>query len=352
MIAGVFFFMTLAGCSEQTSSGVADGSRWQPASDDTIVYALPGDTGEGASLYELRRELSRNSADPAIAARYATVALKNYAQSGDPRLLGYARGALQRWQAVAAPPPAIWLLRGRLTQTEHRFEAAGMDMDRLLALHPDKPEALLLAADAWRRAGNLSAARGRCLTLSLAGFPELARLCAADVQLSSGQPQLALNTAAATIENYGAELDDEILSWAHAIHAEAATASGAVESALDSWDLALTATSQPTLALQIGRVDTLLEAQRYEAVLQALEPLPAADAVVLRRAIAGNALQHADLDAWRDELLVRFDDPAYTADDSLHWRERALFELDVMQQPQAALRAAQRNWAIQKGFED
>ncbi|NNL54039.1 MAG: hypothetical protein HKP32_02670, partial [Woeseia sp.] len=33
-------------------------------------------------------------------------------------------------------------------------------------------------------------------------------------------------------------------------------------------------------------------------------------------------------------------------------RERALFELDVMQQPQAALRAAQRNWAIQKGFED
>ncbi|MGB5579561.1 MAG: hypothetical protein WBM68_03265 [Woeseia sp.] len=352
VIAGVFLILMLAACAPQDSSGVAGGTRWQPASNDDIVFTFAASASDETSLYALRRELSDNPSDAPRAALYAMTALKSYALSGDPRLLGYAAGALQNWQDVAAPPLDIWLLRGRLTQTEHRFADAAKDMDRLIAVHPGNAEALLLAADAWRRSGNVSAARGRCLALSLSGHDPLARLCAADVQLALGETAKAQTTAAQVISDFANQLDDEALAFAHAIHAEAATANGATDIALDSWAGALAATPQPPLALRLGRVDTLLEAKQYDAALRALDGMPEADAVLLRRAIAGTALQHPQLAAWRTALLQRFTDPAYTAEDSLHWRERALFELDVMQEPTSALRFAERNWAVQKGYED
>jgi hypothetical protein len=352
LVAGVFFFLMLAGCSPQERATVAGGIRWQPAAADTVVFTFDEGSGETASLYELRLEMSAKGADPVLAAEFATAALRNYARSGDPRMLGYAAGALLNWQEAARPPLAIWLLRGRLTQTEHHFETAALDMDRLLTEYPRNAEALLLAADAWRRAGNLSAARGRCLQLSLAGFGDLARLCAADIQLALGQPALALKAAAAAIQQGKSRLQDETLAWAHAVHAEAAIASGDSATALASWASALAATSQPALALRLGYVDALLAARQFNEALAELSVMPEADAVLLRRAIAADATGAKSLATLRRELQERFADVAYTANDSLHWRERALFELDVMKEPATALQYAQRNWALQKGFED
>ncbi len=352
LIAGASLLILLAGCARQDAAAVASASRWQPASDDTIILELPAATAASQSLYDLRQELLAETADPIRAARYASAALQGYQRSGDPRLLGYANGALSEWRDTRMPPLQIWLLRARLLQTEHQFELAAREADALLKAYPRHTEALLLSADAWRRAGNLAAARGRCLSLSLNGRAALASLCAADIQLSLGRAAPAMETAAASIADISAGLSGEELAWANAILAEAATASGSFEVALDSWERALGATEQPPLALRLGLVDTLLEAQRFTAALDYLDSLPAVDAVLLRRAIAGTALEHRDLAKWRHTLQQRFADPVYADDSSLHWRERALYELHVTGDADAALEYAQRNWQVQKGFED
>jgi hypothetical protein len=71
------------------------------------------------------------------------------------------------------------------------------------------------------------------------------------------------------------------------------------------------------------------------------------DALLLRYALALQALKSPDAPAQVEALRARFD-AAMLRGDTVHQREQARFELALQHNPGAAVTVAKRNWAVQK----
>jgi hypothetical protein len=317
---------------------------------ETVVLQLDSGSDPMLRLATMWRALQLQPDDAAAATRYAGLALEIYATSGDARFLGYAEGALARWREAEKPPLSIWLLRGRILQTQHRFAEAGSDLDRLLAVHGDSAEGMLLAADAWRRAGDIHRARLRCAGLAFAGWHDLARHCTADVLLSLGKAEKA-HELLSSREAASGRAPPEMAQWMLAVAADAAVAAGRRSEARALFERAL-AIPGAGIALHTAYADLLLGDGRPREAIATLSGLPDADAVVLRRAIAAKRLGQASLDRLRESLRARFAEARALDAGALHLRERALFELLVEANPDAALALAGKNWTLQKGWED
>jgi tetratricopeptide (TPR) repeat protein len=337
--------MLLWGAADRDSPAVP-----QPLQADTLVMELDGGGDPILRLAAAWRALQLQPGHADAATRYAGLALTYYGTSGDARFLGYAEGALAPWREAMNPPRSVWLLRGRILQTQHRFADAGADLDRLLAVHGDSAEAMLLAADAWRRAGDIGRARSRCAGLAFAGWPDLARYCAADVLLSLGKTQEA-DQLLSSGEVVYADMPTETAQWRLAVAADAAAAAGRAAEARALFEQAL-AIPGAGIALHVAYADLLLGEGRSQDAVDALSDLPDADAVLLRRAIAARRLRHDSFNQLRERLRVRFADAGAFDTARLHLREQALFELLVEDDPDAALALAEENWTLQKGWDD
>lgn len=334
----------------RATDGGARPDVWVPESADTVVLHLNDADGALRRLAALRRMLQTDPRDVGMAGRYSRLALEHYAVTGDARFLGFAEGALAPWRNDPAPPEAIWILRARVLQTEHRFVDAAMELDRLLRKHADSVESMLLAADAWRRAGAIDKAKARCAGLALAGRQDLARYCAADVLLSLGEAERAWELAA-MLSNFPEDADDGARQWTLGVKADAAAAAGRHRAAESFYRHAL-ALPRPPIALHVAYADLLLSNDRPREALDNLARLPEADAVLLRRAMAARRLGLPELEDYRDRLLRRFADAEALGTAARHLREKAMFALHVEQDPHAALGYARENWRIQKGPED
>ena len=337
---------------------------WQPAGrgstpgslaleTDTVVLRLAEGDAALDRLAAAAGELKAGPGDPGSASRYARLALERYALTGDARFLGYAEGALAHWREDESPPESIWLLRGRILQTQHRFADAAAELDRLLAANGPNAEGLLLAADAWRRVGNLDHAKARCAGLAFAGWPTFAKYCVADVLLSLGKAEQAhaLLSSGQIGSGDAPPGSPQMAQWMLAIAGDAAAAAGCTPEARTLYETAL-AVPGAGIALHAAYADLLLGKGLPREALAALAGLPDADAVLLRRAIAAKQLGLAAFGGLRQRLLDRFADARAFGADTLHLREQALFALMVEADADAALTLAAENWAVQKGWED
>jgi hypothetical protein len=93
--------------------------------------------------------------------------------------------------------------------------------------------------------------------------------------------------------------------------------------------------------------DFLLEQGRNDDVINLLQDKTRADALLLRYAIALKATGASTATTQRDNLRARFD-AAMLRGDTVHQREQARFELQLMNNPKRALQLAQANWLVQK----
>ncbi len=334
------------------SPGSALHAHGVDADADTVVLQLDVGDGRSAGLAAMWRDLQQQPDNADAAASYANRALQRYAVGGDARYIGFAQGALEPWREDLRPPLAIWLLRGRILQTQHQFAAAGADLDRLLATHRDAVEGMLLSADAWRRAGDLGRARARCAGVALAGYPLPALHCAGDILISLGEPEQAFATLSQVHEG-PAHGPPRLRQWMLTVAAEAAAAAGKSPQALELYQRAL-AIPEASIAMHASYADLLLAQGHPEKALVALAstPDPDADALLLRRAIAAKRLDHADRHELRERLRERFAEGERLGTAALHWREQALFALKIDDDPDTALGYAKQNWAVQKGPED
>jgi len=346
----VLAFTLAAGCSGDepaTGAGTVPEISADPGEPVTV---LAGDSG--TSIAALRHRLISEPDNGVLAAQLAAMAMREFAKRGQTRFVGYAQTALEPWSNDAAPSLDIWRLRGRIAQSLHRFAAAAEDLDCLLAAHPGDVEALLLSADAWRRAGRIDLARQRCFSLGLSGHHALARLCAADILSTLGRGEDAYRIASQTMASARDRLPPDTSAWGGSVLGDAAFASGRLEEARVAYESALSATVSPTLSTGLALADVLLELRDFEAVRQLLDALPPCDAVLLREA----RLAAATGDPSAPELSARlgrgFELNAPTADAELHLREQAMFELHVLGNGVRALELASRNWQLQKGWED
>ena len=114
--------------------------------------------------------------------------------SSDLRELGAAQAALAPWWSQADAPAQAVLLRARVRQAQHDFDAALADLHRLLGragLAPDdRAQALLDAAALHQLRADLPQARALCEQLRTLA-PLQASACLAELDSLAGQAQAA-----------------------------------------------------------------------------------------------------------------------------------------------------------------
>ena len=168
-----------------------------PARDDEVLEVLPTPLGSTTrELRGLRGELVARPGHLATASRVARRYLELARASGDPRLLGWAEGALSPWWSEAEPPDDVLRLRASILERRHEFDAALGDLARLIVRRPHDPEAWLGAAMIHQARGEPRAAARSCAPL-LGAAPELvAASCLAGAASLAGDAERARGWAA------------------------------------------------------------------------------------------------------------------------------------------------------------
>ncbi len=331
-------------------AGVAVGAAaapFTPAQDSAVVERLPARASdpELRRVESLRRQLAAHPDDARlrveIARRYFEMAMAQ----GDPRYIGYASATIAPLTASGQNSAGYWLVRGQLEQYSHSFGPALTSLERA-ALADDKAVEPL----AWRAAIFMVQARhaealAECARLTPLSLPLFGAGCTAYVRAATGQlaaahEQLAAAAAAST----GAP--PELLLWTNTRLAEMAVRLQRFDKAEDYFKraLALGIIDQFLLA---AWSDFLLERGRPAEVLTLLAGWERSDVLLLRLALAGQALKDPRAAGWATQLRDRFDAAAQRGD-RLHEQEAARFELDIEGQPRKALAFASLNYQVQK----
>ena len=255
--------------------------------------------------------------------------------SGDPRTLGYAESVLAGLPETGTTGVEVLVLRATIEQSRHRFDEARLLLDRALEQAPAHVQARLTRATIAHVRGDLDAARTDCSALRETA-PTVAVICGAIGDSLSGRNAAALKALEGVT-------DPSLRGWALSLAGEIHEQQGALDAAVRAYtaSLALGADLYTTVAL----ADALIAQQRWPQAEALLLPMPATDAVLLRRWRVARA-QQRDAGALQTLLTERFA-AAQTRGELLHAREAALFALDRGDSA-VALKLARQNWNDQR----
>jgi Tfp pilus assembly protein PilF len=316
-----------------------------PASGAQVIERLPRRTDPvQRELAHLRAALTRMPRNLGVAALFARRCIEQARIEGDPRYLGYAEAALAPWWKEKAPPSQVLLLRATLLQSTHRFAAALADLDTVLARDAGNTQAWLTRATVAMVTGDHAAARASCERLRGEAPPLVAQTCLSSLGSVTGAGRRSYTELAAALS--AQQADPGVRLWIDTLLAEMAARRGDAAQAQRHFDAALAA-GEPDSYLLAAYADFLLDRKRPQEVVRLLKDHTRADNLLLRYAIALKASGAPEAGASIAALRDRFD-AAMLRGDTVHQREQARFELVLRSDPQAAVRLAKANWAVQK----
>ncbi len=317
-----------------------------PKDDAAVLERLPLRRADpaAAELRQRRATLAARPDDPAAAAALARRYFELAMAQGDPRYVGYAEGALRPWKADDAPADVLFV-RGLLKQYRHDFQGALRDLDAALRREPEH-----IGARSWRAAifmvgADYPAARDECRALEPLASELLVAGCRAAVDGATGKARPAYDDLKAALEERP-DAPRELRLWVLTRLAELA------------WRLEQPAAAERHFrdALALGErddfllaayADFLLEQRRPQEVSVLLRKWGQSDNLLLRLALAANALQLAETRTYTKTLAERFAAAALRGE-RLHLAEEARFLLELKGDPVAALAAAAENWKSQR----
>lgn len=324
----------------------ASAKPFVPTGDDVVVERLPeqGDP-ELKELKRLRAALATDPRNLDTATGVARRGIEAARATGDPRFLGQAQAALMPWWTAADPPSAALLLRATLKQSQHDFDGAIKDLDRLLTREPTNGQALLTRATVLTVRGNYADAQRDCRKLARLTTALVATACIAGPASLSGEADDAYRTLALALERAGDP--PGIRAWALTLAAEIAARRGDVGA--DTLFREAFALDARDAYLRAAYADFLLDNDRPRDVLPLLRDETRNDTLLLRLALAEQRLPEAraSFDIHRADLAARFD-AARARGDTLHQREEARFRLAIEGDAQGALALARENWKVQR----
>lgn len=318
-----------------------------PAAGNEVITELPR---QDDGLRALRAAVAAAPRDPvpalALARRYVMLGR----ESADPRYYGQAQAVLAPWWDRPDAPNAVRLLRATLLQNGHHFSEAQAELRQVVAADPRAAQAWLTLATVQAVQGDTAGAIASCGRLSsLTGQLETFA-CLAVASANTGRMQGAEQLLALGLEREG-NAAPEIRTWALTMLAELAARRGDAPLAQRRFVTALrVAPADPYL---LGAyADFLLDRGRAADVPALLKAHHRNDALLLRHALALQALGRREaLAPVRAELQARFD-AAELRGDAVHLREQARFTLHLRGDARAALALARRNWQVQKELAD
>ena len=296
-------------------------------------------------LRQMRADLLANPRDAAAAVRLARRYFELASAEGDPRYIGYAEAALRPWTALPEPPTEVVLVRALLRQYRHEFIPAMADLDRVLMSQPGNVEAIAWQVALHRVQADYDKAREACKRLAATGTPLEAIACHAALDSINGKSREAHAKLAAALTRYKAQ-STEYLQWLLVRLGEMALRFGDKALAEKHFKDAI-ATGHTDGFVLAAYADLLLDANRAGEVLVLLRNWESSDVLLLRLALAADALKSANAEKYRRALADRFAAAALRGD-RLHLQEEARFELYLRKNPAKAVKLALEDWAVQR----
>jgi len=263
---------------------------------------------------------------------------------GDPRFLGQAQAILIPWWQESTPPPAALLLRATIKQNTHEFDSALVDLDEILSMQPTNAQAWLTKASILQVQARYDDARRACQPLARFAARHVFLACFSDIAGVTGQAAKSQIVLRELLVHPGVSGSERL--WISIMLAEIAARTGDAQTADRSFSEILK-TSVKNQYLLGAYADFLLDRGRHRDVVALLQHETRADGLLLRLAIAEQALNLATFRDHVATLTARF---AASRDrgTNVHVREEARFTLVLLRNPQEALPLAQMNWKVQR----
>ena len=295
-------------------------------------------------LAALRTDLQRHPRNLESAVKLAARYIEQGRSEGDPRFLGQAQAVLAPWWDDPAAPPAILILRATIKQNAHEFGPALLDLDRALTAQPTNIQAWLTKASILQVQARYPEARRACQLLTRLAARHIALACLTDIEGLTGHVTQNRRLLRTILDQ--SNVPDRERIWIFTILGELAARVGDTQEAERSYREAIAVGIKDQYLLG-AYADFLLDQDRYQEVVRVLTPETKTDGLLLRLALAEQALH---LPASKDhlaELAARFT-ASRDRGTRVHLREEARFTLALQHDPNTALALAQANWTVQK----
>lgn len=305
---------------------------YTPASEDQVLQTLP------PGIHYQDRPANQDAAERlSLARRWLALAR----ETGEPRYNGQVLALLADWAEDSQHVEAL-VLRATAQQSLHRFDAAKSTLNKALRHAPNHPQALLTLAYIHLAQGRPNAALSACQALSEQTTSMVTQTCSLTARARTGELAQAHEELRQAYTSAARRRGSA--SWALTELAEQAERLGADEAA-NRWYLAALRQSPDDLYTLAGFADLQLRLGEHQRVLELLKDQPETDAILLRRALAENALKQRGkaYKAFRQRYAESLE-----RDDGQHLREMARFALDALDDRVQALELAQANWREQK----
>jgi hypothetical protein len=328
-------------------SGVTFGAPHRPTDPSMVLERLPLKPGDerARALSAARARLAAQPENPDAAVEVADRYFDLAAAEGDPRYIGYAEAVLAHWTKTPQPPTAVLILRGKLLQWRHEFEPALTLFDEVLRREPGHYDALSWRAAVKTVLAEYEGARRDCLALREKEKELFWASCLAYVDSLTGNAADAGRRIADLLARNPAASAGQKL-WLLTRLADIATRLGRPAEADRHYRtaLALDVKSQNLLA---GYADFLLDERRPAEVVALLRDSTRSDVLLLRLALAEQALRAPDFKAHAQALRERFAAAALRGD-TLHQQEESRFQLLIERNTGRALSLAVANWKAER----
>ena len=319
-----------------------------PGADSDVLERLPEKTDPSLrDVKRLRAALNQRPDDLPLAVQLGRRAIEAARDTGDPRFLGQAQAALAPWWKLADPPAPALLLRATIRQSNHDFDGAIADLDRMTAARPADGQALLTRATVLTVQGKYPAALADCARIARITLPVILAACMAAPMSLSGDASSAYDALINALSDTRGT-DPGLREWALTLAGEIAERRGDYAAAEAHYRSALALDPRDPYLIA-AYCDFLLDRGRAREVPPLLANQTRNDNLLLRLALAEAQLPSAKsaFDEHRKELADRFD-AAHRRGDSLHKREEARFRLTIENDAMGSLRLARENWQVQR----
>ena len=326
-----------------------------PADNAVVLEHLPLKPADPVAreLRELRNTLAANpqDADTAVklARRYFLLAMSE----GDPRFIGYGEAALRPWWTLPEAPRDVLFVRALLKQYKHEFAAAHADLARASAIDPADEDVWLWRAALHLVQANYDEARKDCAALranlrNRGGELDVVS-CEASVQGMTGEAATAYRRLREAVARAGTA-GPLAKVWVHTRLAEFSMRLGDTARAETHFRTALALTTSNQFNdqyLLAAWADFLLDQKRYMEIIPLLEKWVRSDILLLRLALAEQALGLPAQKAHVEALVARFEAAALRSE-RLHLAEESRLHLSMLNDPAKALALARENWQSQR----
>lgn len=266
--------------------------------------------------------------------------IKLATENADPRYLGYAQSLLQPWSKTQRVD--MLLLRARIAQMNHDFNAALRDLNTVLVQVPDHSEALLLKTSIYLVKGEINLAQQSCQPLRQLSTLTLGLICQAQIQALGKNAEQAYQQML-NLNSVVSSLNDEQQEWFYLAFGDLAMRLGHYQQA----EYLYKKIPQRPPVVLAAIADLWLLQKRYADVKTLLIGHEQQDALLLRLAIAEKQLTTKQANVYQQHLASRFAALRQRGDDS-HLREEAIFALKVQAQAATSLLLARKNWQQQR----